>query len=401
VKILRIATGGDGVGRLDDGMTVFVPRTAPGDDVTLTGLQRRRGFARARLDQVIEPGPDRVAPSCPHYTRDECGGCQLQHLSAEAQRQAKAAMVGDALRRIARMEVENPSVTPPPSDWAYRSRLVLHAANGRIGLRPLGRPSDAFDLDRCLIAEEPLQELWNAVSPRRELLPRRLTRLGLRVARDGSLHLQADVDGNGAWPEAPVLADALRQDGHAATLWLRQREGTAQRVAGPEHIAPVSSFEQVFPAMGERVRADAVRRLGAAAGDVVWDLYAGIGETTALLAAQGARVVSVEADADAVEWATAHGPTARRVAARVEDIVDTLPRPALAVTNPPRTGMDARAVAGLAAAEPRRIVYISCDPATLARDLSRLAGYRLSGLAAFDLFPQTAHVETVAVMERK
>jgi 23S rRNA (uracil1939-C5)-methyltransferase len=89
------------------------------------------------------------------------------------------------------------------------------------------------------------------------------------------------------------------------------------------------------------------------------------------------------------------------VAARVEDIIDSLPRPALAVTNPPRTGMDARAVAGLAAAEPRRIVYISCDPATLARDLSRLAGYRLSGLAAFDLFPQTAHVETVAVMERK
>lgn len=400
MKVLRIAAGGDGVGRLDDGMTVFVPRTAPGDDVTLTGLQRRRGFARARLDQVITPGPDRVAPPCPHYVRDQCGGCQLQHLSAAAQRRAKAAMVGDALRRIARLDVDDPPVTPPPSEWAYRSRLVLHAANGRIGLRPLGRPGDAFDLDRCLIAEERLQRLWTAVNARRSLLPRRLTRLGLRVARDGSLHLQADVDGPRAWPEAPALASALGQDGHAATLWLRQREGPAQHVAGPAHTAPVSSFEQVFPAMGELVRADAVRRLGATAGDVVWDLYAGIGETTALLAAQGATVVSVEADADAVEWATAHGPGARRIAARVEDVVDSLPQPALAVTNPPRTGMDARAVAGLATAGPRRIVYISCDPATLARDLSRLPGYQLSGLAAFDLFPQTAHVETVAVMER-
>jgi 23S rRNA (uracil1939-C5)-methyltransferase len=400
VRIQRLAAGGDGVGRLEDGMTVFVPRTAPGDDVTLTDIQRRRGFARASLDQVIEPGPGRAVPQCPHYTRDRCGGCQLQHLAPDAQRHAKSTFVGDALRRIAKIDVADPPVSPAPMDWAYRTRLTLHAARGRIGLRPLGRPADAFDLDRCLIADGALQRLWSEVRAQRGHLPPHLTRLGLRVSRDGALHLQAEVEGTEAWNDAPVLAASLGERGVETTLWLRRPGGPARRVAGPAHAAPVASFEQVFPAMGERVRMDAVSRLHAGPGDVVWDLYAGIGETTALLGTAGAKVVSVEADADAVAWAGTHGPPARRIAARVEDVLETLPRPGLVITNPPRTGMDPRAVADLVTAAPRRIVYISCDPATLARDLSRLSGFRLAGLAAYDLFPQTAHVEAVAVMER-
>jgi 23S rRNA (uracil1939-C5)-methyltransferase len=152
--------------------------------------------------------------------------------------------------------------------------------------------------------------------------------------------------------------------------------------------------------MGDVVRAFALEVLGEVTGRLVWDLYAGIGETTARLVHAGARVESVESDARAVAEAEARGPVARRLAARVEDVLGQLKRPDLVVTNPPRTGMDQRVTAALDRLAPRRIVYISCDPATLARDLTRLPGYRIDALQAFDLFPQTAHVETVAVLEQ-
>src|SRR5690606_17448960 len=127
-------------------------------------------------------------------------------------------------------------------------------------------------------------------------------------------------------------------------------------------------------------------------------LYAGIGETSELLAAGGATVESVEADPAAVPRG---GASARRRVARVEDVVTQLAHPDLVITNPPRTGMDARVVDAIAAAGPARVAYVSCDPATLARDLRRLGGYRLALVRAFDLFPQTAHVETVALLERR
>jgi 23S rRNA (uracil1939-C5)-methyltransferase len=158
-------------------------------------------------------------------------------------------------------------------------------------------------------------------------------------------------------------------------------------------------FEQVHPEMGDRVREFAVQQLGELSGRKVWDLYAGIGETTAQLAARGADVESVELDRRAVAEADARGPAARRLSGRVEDLLRKLGRPDLVMVNPPRTGMDERVSAELARVRPDRLVYISCDPATLARDLQRLERFQLMLVQAFDLFPQTTHVETVAVLE--
>jgi 23S rRNA (uracil1939-C5)-methyltransferase len=143
-----------------------------------------------------------------------------------------------------------------------------------------------------------------------------------------------------------------------------------------------------------------VAALGSAADRLVWDLYAGNGVTTAALAAAGARVESVESDGRAVAEAEARGPSARRLIGRVEEVLGRLTAPELVVTNPPRVGMEPQVPAELERRRPERIVYISCDTATLARDLSRLRGYRVGALRAFDLFPQTAHVETVAVLGR-
>lgn len=402
VTIERVAAGGDGVGRLADGRAVFVPRTAPGDRVTLTDLRLHRRFARARLLRVVEPAPERVEPRCPHYVADDCGGCQLQHLDAAAQRAARARIAGDALRRIARLDMSDPAVEPAPSDWEYRTKLTLHADAGarHIGLHPYGRPDRIFELEWCHISAAPLNRLWHAVRSARGLLPRALTQLVLRLDRSGARHLIVRAPAAPAWSGGPRLHAAIQSAGVEATVWWEPEGGAARAVAGAGEAFPATVFEQVHPAMGDRTRAAAVAELGTVAGRAVWDLYAGIGETTAALVRDGAAVESVESDPRAVALAERDGAPARRIAARVEDALRELRPPDLVITNPPRTGMDERVTAALVARAPKRIVYISCDPATLARDIRRLGdGYRVEGVEAFDLFPQTAHVESVTVLE--
>jgi len=183
-------------------------------------------------------------------------------------------------------------------------------------------------------------------------------------------------------------------------------------LAGAQSAFPVLAFEQVHPAFGHRIRRDAIVGLGSAEGLTVWDLYGGTGDTARALAELGARVWSVDADRRAVGWGKAAveetpvGRHIRWVAGLVEEVVGRLPRPDVVVANPPRTGM-ARAVSnaidswavGTTGTTGGRLAYISCDPATLARDLARMPHLGLRSVIAYDLFPQTSHVEVLAVME--
>jgi 23S rRNA (uracil1939-C5)-methyltransferase len=400
VRILRLAAGGDGVARLADGRTAFVPRTAPGDLVELAAVREHRRFVRARPGRLVESGPHRVEPRCPHYVRDDCGGCQLQHLSTEAQLAARSSFVGDALRRLARLDVQDPAIVAAPTPYDYRTKITLTAAGGRLGLHPYERPREVFDLEWCHITVPGLMRLWRVVRELRALLPRGVEQVVLRVDRSGMRHLLAKAGGRRPWVGAARLHAELERRGEPAALWSQAEGEPAQAAAGWGGGYAVTAFEQVHPGMGDRVRAYAVEQLGGVSGRHVWDLYAGLGDTTRRLLEAGASVESVEADRRAVAAADAAGPRAVRHAARAEDVVGRLGPPDLVITNPPRVGMDARVTAGLEARAPERIVYVSCDPATLARDLGRLPSYRLAGVRAFDLFPQTAHVETVAVLER-
>src|SRR5918992_622694 len=179
VRILRLAAGGDGVGRLEDGRTVFVPRTAPGDLVELSALREHRRFARARIGRLVEPSPDRAEPRCPHYLADECGGGQPPQPPIEPQRAARRSFVGDAVRRLARRDQADPELEPSPREYDYRTKITLSAsADGRtIGLHPLDRADRVFDLRWCHITVPALMTLWEALRPLRRLLPPRLTRL--------------------------------------------------------------------------------------------------------------------------------------------------------------------------------------------------------------------------------
>jgi 23S rRNA (uracil1939-C5)-methyltransferase len=402
VRILRLAAGGDGIGKLDDGRTVFVPRTAPGDLVELTQVRSHQRFARARPARLLEAAAARVEPRCPHYVADQCGGCQLQHLDAPAQREARRGFVGDALRRIARRDVPDPPLAPAAREYDYRTKITLAAsADGRrVGLHPYDRPGQVFDLEWCHITVPDLMTLWQVLRPLRRLLPRRLLGLVLRGDREGGRHVLIRTAGAEVWGGGPTLLAELGRQHAQATIWWQPEEGRPRAVAGAGEAYPATVFEQVHPEMGDRVRRHAIAMLGPVRGRRVWDLYAGLGETTAALAAAGATVQSVEADRRAVLEAERRGPAAHRIAGRVEHVLGELAPPELVITNPPRAGMDARVPAAVERLRPGRLVYISCDPATLARDLSRLPAYRLADVQAFDLFPQTAHVETVAVLER-
>lgn len=414
VRILRIAAGGDGVGRLGDGRAVFVPRTAPGDLVELEQIRESRRFARARLARVLEPGPNRVAARCPHYTRDSCGGCQLQHLTPAAQLSAKQSIVGEALRRVGKVEIPDPSVIPAGKLWEYRSKITLaRDESGRIGLHPVDRPDRVFDLERCYITEPALMAAWNVIRRDRNLLPEDLTHLVLRLDREGGCHVIVQTAGKQAWQRGDRLHRALAGAAVPVAVWYHPEGGAARVVAGARDTYPATVFEQVNPEMGDTVRGYALERLGAVAGHHVWDLYSGIGETTAALLSAGATVESVEADPRAVGLARSRARKSLKIpgdgkfppgigcqVGRVEETLKKLRDPAFIVANPPRIGIASAAIDQILERNPRRLVYISCDPATLARDVARLASrFRVVAVQAFDLFPQTAHVESVAVME--
>jgi 23S rRNA (uracil1939-C5)-methyltransferase len=404
VSIREIAAGGDGVGRLDDGRVVFVPRTAPDEVVEIEVTSQKGRFARGRVAQVVTPGPDRVDPRCPHYQRDACGGCQIQHLTQEAQLTAKRNIVRQALTRIGRRSVPEVEITPPEAPWRYRTTLTLAVDDaGRAGLHPWDEPDAVFPLVDCLITAAPLMDLWRELRTRLDLVPGETTRVVLRLDRDGGKHLIVK-GGSPPWDWSGL--EAALPD---VALWWQPKGGAARLVAGEKTGFPATAFAQNQPALADRIRAVAVEELADVAGLPVWDLYGGTGDGARLLAAKGARVTSVDADRSAVEWASGRprpegslAGSPAYVAGLVEEVLHRLPEPAAVLLNPPRTGLHARvasALERLAGAGLRRMAYVSCDPATLARDLSRMPSFRLTGVRAFDLFPQTSHVETVAALE--
>jgi 23S rRNA (uracil1939-C5)-methyltransferase len=414
VAITAIAAGGDGVGRLADGRAVFVPRTVPGERVRLRdGVKLHKSFARAELAEIVAAGGARVRAPCPHFARDRCGGCQLQHLAYEAQLAAKQAIVGDALRRIGKLELPDPEIIEAVEEWRYQTEITLAvgrpgpSGSAPIGFAPYDRRGHVFPLSDCHIADRRLMALWLAVKQHQALLPPGLMRLTLRLDREGRRHVIAESPGE-PWHNAAALRGALGGGGGGGgggsddvICWWQPVDGAARVLAGAVTGFAPTAFEPANPEMATIVRHWAVEQLGDMRGAVVWDLYGGIGDTAAELAARGAEVVSVDADEKAIAWA--RGREAARpirfIAGSVEDVLPTLPEPVAVVVAPPQTGLAWNVTLRLTAEPVGRLVYRSSDPATLARDLQRLSvNYEVTAVRAFDRFPQTARVETVALL---
>ncbi len=421
LRVDAIAAGGDGVGRLN-GLATFIPRTAPGELVQAAVTVHGR-LARGRLLQLLEGAPERVAPACPHYEGDRCGGCQLQHLAPAAQGEVRRRLVQDALERIGGRRIPLPPLVTGAA-WGYRGRITLalqrRGTRWRGGLHPHDDPGRVFDLRACPIAHPRLLEVWGALRPQLgvERLPEATAlRLSLRLAPAASggedgvvlvLEGGRHWGGGGAWG-----AEVLRTVPSVLGCWWHP-EGSAEchaLVERPgEATVSATAFAQVHAAQANRLRehvASVVRELGPR---TVVDAYAGVGRLAAQLQAGGVAGVAIEADpvgADEARRLLAEAAGSARPAWRVETALVEAALPGalpadVVVMNPPRRGVTpevCQLLDGAAARGTRAVIYVSCDPATLARDLRRLPAWRITSVTCFDLFPQTAHVESVCVLQ--
>jgi 23S rRNA (uracil1939-C5)-methyltransferase len=413
VSITGIAAGGAGVGRLRDGRTVFVHRTAPGDNAEIAVIEERSRWAKARLVRVVRPGPDRRHAPCPLYRR--CGGCTLQHIAPEAQHRAKSQLVADAFNRIGHIALDPPALEAGSQEFRYRNRLsfTLLRLRGRVvaGFHEIARPDRVLDIDaRCLLPETAVGMAWaqlrEAWGPQASRLPSgsRL-RLTLRAVENGDVSLAIE-GGDGEGDAVAVLAGApaIVSIWHLASpasepVLLAGRDVLAETWLGESLQLSGTTFLQV----NREAAALLERHVLALAGDVsntaVVDAYCGVGSRARALAARGAVVTGIELDVHAVREARRLGGGPTYLEGRVEEsLAATLPADSV-LLNPPRTGVAPDVCAALLARPPARILYVSCDPATLARDVARLAGrFAVGDVRSFDLFPQTAHVETVAAL---
>lgn len=426
LAIDSIAAGGDGVGRTD-GFVVFVPRTAPGDvaEVAWSGKGR---FGRGRVIALDAPSPLRVDPPCEHYVRDNCGGCQLQHLSYSAQLDAKGAIVHDSLERIGKRKEAAPRVRPSANEWRYRRKLTLalrrRGERWIAGLHPYDSPDRVFELRDCPITELPVLAAWREVLAASDDLPDAAELRGAVRLSDAGISFV--LEGGRRWPRAKRFLE--RAPSLGALWWLREgadapelvaHRATAQRgaqaspaatatgdapirlgrpSAEDEDNVPGSSFEQINAHVAAELKRHVIERVMLHAPRTLVDAYSGAGDLAVALARAGTRVTAIELDSAAAARCGDLLPAdSRSIAGRVEDALSSALPADVVVLNPPRRGVDERVTAELQARAPetRAIVYVSCNPATLARDLSRLPRWRIASLLAFDMFPQTAHVETV------
>lgn len=397
VEIDSIAAGGDGVGR-HEGVVVFVPRTAPGDLARVEARQEGR-LMRGRVVEIIRASPQRVDPPCAHYTKDKCGGCQIQHLDYEGgQLPAKSRIISDSLTRIGKIALpESPRVEASEKEWRYRTKLTLalrREGDGWIaGLRRFDDPDAVFQLKDCPITEQRVLDAWDAVLAQQHLFPRST---GLRGAvRALESGFSFTLEGAQHWPSRDEFFAAVPE---LVQLWWKPEAKGRVLVASRSAGEAGASFTQINPSVAVMLRAWVAKLAAAAQPSVVVDAYAGTGEFAVALAEKGARVTAIEIDRAASRLCAQRLPQgSRAVAAPVEHALPRALPADLVILNPPRTGLDEQVPQQIQSAEPiaKTLIYVSCDPATLARDLRRLDRYRVKSIRGFDMFPQTAHVETV------
>lgn len=431
INIESLAYGGDGVGHLSDGRAAFIRGTCPGDRVLAEITEDKGRFVRGRIREILSPSPDRVDPPCPYF--GDCGGCVWQHVSESVQLAQKRSAVTEALRRIGGIEdadaLTTASIAPGPQ-YGYRNKIEFLVDPSST------RPRLGFDrahsevhvpVDECLLLPKKARKAPKALGGALRYLAGEgdlgLHRVGVRCAAHGGDVEVALWASPGPFPRA-AAAKMLCQAMSVTSLVRVLTKGPAQerRVSGVEVLSgrgnwrekltgltfaiSAPSFFQVNTRGAEALVRLVIEALEPDGSDRVLDLYAGAGTFTLPLSELAGEVVAVESAGSAVRdlrrnletnqtWAEVVGGDAAREIAGLGHFD-------LVVVDPPRAGLAGEVIAALTSNRPRAIAYVSCDPATLARDTKRLteAGYRLTAATPVDLFPQSYHIETVARFER-
>jgi 23S rRNA (uracil1939-C5)-methyltransferase len=379
VTIERILPGGLGLAHAE-GLTLFVALAAPGD-IVKARIDRVRGkVAFASIAEIVQASPVRVAPPCPYF--GICGGCDFQQLTYEAQLSAKVEIIRDCLHRIGQI-ADPPEIAmhAAPQPWQYRARAnwQFDPVTARLGYFESGS-HNVCDVEVCAVLTPRLQKVLEDIR--------------------GELH-------NGSVPDRLKDIRAVAGDSNvsvAPALGEYQTHDVTLSLAGESYSFNADSFFQVNPDLVEALVCEAI---GDAKGKVAIDLFCGAGLFTLPLARRFESVTGVEMNSRATRFALRNLQRAGLTNAEIvttgvgdwlRDHSQSFESVDFLLLDPPRPGVENKVIDGLLAMRPKRISYVSCDPATLARDLKKLiaAGYSLASVAAFDMFPQTHHVETVA-----
>lgn len=445
VSIDDLAFGGDGVGRVD-GYVMFVRGGIPGDRLRVRVTEARARFGRGAIEAVETPSPDRIEAPCEYFGR--CGGCRLQHMAYAAQLAFKEKQVRDCLERLGGLPAfELRPIVPAGERFAYRNKMEFTVAGSpdgpAIGLHEADRYDAVIDIERCLLQSDVMNAML--AETRALVRARNLTAyeadangegrglLRFVTLRDGRRTGQAMVNLVAAAPDVETLAPlaeelrarvpaiasvVLNVNANKASVavgseehLLLGRDTITERLGDVEFQVSANSFFQTNTAQAERlfgIVADACALTGS---ETVIDLYSGTGAISLLLARTAGHVYGVElaaaAVADAHRNARANGiDNCTFLAGEVRHVLPELVRQGVradvVVADPPRAGFHPKALSALVTLAPARIVYVSCNPGTLARDVGDLArrGYVLDWVQPVDMFPQTPHIEAVAHMRR-
>jgi 23S rRNA (uracil1939-C5)-methyltransferase len=442
VRIESLAYGGNGVGRVD-GFVVFVRGGLPGDLVRARVTKTKRGFAEARTEAVLEASAQRVEPPCPYF--GVCGGCRFQDLAYEAQTAQKEQQVRDALERIGRFESPPlEPILPATSQYGYRNKLEYTFAESEegvvLGFHELGRWDEVIGVDPCLLTTDLGNAIRNAVrewarEERLDAYDQRtgegyLRQLVVREGRNTAQALVLLVTAPGERFETGYLVEVLRRfpevrsiqwavndtpgqhtNVRGSVLW--GEDAIEEELLGLRFRLRANAFLQTNTEMAERLYELVHGLAGLTGTENVFDLYCGTGTIGLSLAAQAQAVwgveISEEAVACAIENAQLNGiENARFYAGNVgqslEELVAKAGAPDVAIVDPPRAGLAGKALRRTGQLRAARIVYVSCNPTTLASDVQVLRdefGYELVRCHPVDMFPQTPHVESVSLLERR
>lgn len=420
------AYGGEAIGR-HDGRAIFVPFALPGEIVRAHIIEERKNFARAELLEIVKASPERIAPTCPHYfsplltgapygddkgpgVRSACGGCHYQHLPYPAQLRLKTDLLRDQLTRIGK--IQNPSVreiVPSPNEWNYRNHIQFHLdENANLAFfsaptasaRPDAATRNLLPIKECHLSEAALNALW----PTLDFEPGTpLNRISLRAGDDFLLILESDT----------LETPELELESGISVVHLVEDDPVI--LAGDDYIVievlnrpfkvSAASFFQVNTPMAAQMVAHLLEILPLAPTATVLDVYCGVGLFSAFLAPHVDKVIGIEAAPSSCEDFAVnlnefdnveiYEAPAEQVLPHLKDYAD------IVILDPPRAGLDRAVIDALIAKKPETIAYVSCDPATLARDAARLiaGGYKLKQVTPFDLFPQTYHIESISIFE--
>ena len=398
VDLTILVYGGDALGRLPDGRAVFVPYALPGERARIRLVEEKRGFARAELVEILRPSPERIPPRCVHF--GTCGGCHYQNLPYEKQLAAKTDILREQLERIAGVSPNLLPIVPSPQPWHYRNAVQFSLTpEGQLGYQQAGS-HNVVPISECHLPESILDELWPQLSFEPDS---GIQRVELRAGAEEEVLITLEGDDPQPPPfevDFPVSAVHI---GPAGAMVLAGDDHILMEILGRTFHVTAGAFFQVNTAQAEAMVRHLLDLIPDTPPHTALDVYCGAGLFSAFLAPKVARLVGIELSPEACEDFAANLDEFDHVELYQGPAEEVLPalkiEAGLVVVDPPRSGLDRAVLQALVRLAAPLLIYVSCDPATLARDTRRLleGGYRLQQVTPFDLFPQTYAIESISV----